>query len=76
MAPRPVGEGTPARVSMVEPMGADTLVCCRSGGETVGMRAPATGAPRVGGALGLARDPRRARFFGGETGRRIEGVPA
>jgi multiple sugar transport system ATP-binding protein len=64
------GEGVfEARVDLVEPMGADTVLRCVAGGVVVPARVEADAAVRTGDAVRLAIDPRRISLFDAATGR-------
>ena len=74
LALRPPGKGVPARVELVEPQGADTVVVVRVGEAELLARVDGASGPREGEAVALAFDPARLHLFDTETSARIEGV--
>jgi multiple sugar transport system ATP-binding protein len=54
---------TTVSVEIVEPMGSDTSVWARLGGQNVTMRVTAERAPRVGDAIAIGFDPVNASLF-------------
>ncbi len=61
----------PAAVEMVEPMGADTLVWCRLGGQPLSVRVPSDRPVRAGDTLPIGFAPDRLSLFDGESGARL-----
>ena len=69
------GEGWPfsasVPVEVVEPMGADTLVWSRLGGQPVTMLVSSERSPRVGETVTMGFDPIRISLFDGRSGDRL-----
>ena len=63
-----MGDGWPfaadTDVDVVEPMGSDTLVWARIGGQNLSIRITAERAPRPGDRISVSFDPMRASLFG------------
>ena len=71
VAVRPPRDGEPsygARVELVEPMGADTVLRCRVGGVDLVVRGEGDTAFERGQQIGLALDPRRVLLFDRASG--------
>ncbi|ODT05850.1 MAG: ABC transporter ATP-binding protein [Mesorhizobium sp. SCN 65-20] len=60
-----------ARVELVEPMGSDTLVWTKLGGQSLAFRVEAERHLAPGDQLRIGFDPARASLFDGESGNRI-----
>jgi multiple sugar transport system ATP-binding protein len=60
--------GLPARVTLVEPLGADALVYLDLGGQDVVARLEGVPLPAVGEAVGVRFDPDSVLWFDGVTG--------
>jgi multiple sugar transport system ATP-binding protein len=58
-------------VEIVEPMGSDTLVWTRLGGQPLSLRVPSERAPEVGDRVTVGFDPARASLFDQASGERI-----
>ncbi|MFN4272721.1 MAG: ABC transporter ATP-binding protein [Aliihoeflea sp.] len=58
-------------VEIVEPMGSDTLVWTRYGGQTLTIRADSDKAPEVGARIRIGFDPARASVFDSQSGDRL-----
>ena len=70
-APR-TGAEIAGRASVVEPLGAETLVSIEMGGHTLHARVPPRSVRRAGEALRLGLDPRDLHLFSGDAeGRRL-----
>ncbi len=69
------GEGwpftVPLPVEVVEPMGSDTLLWTRLGGQSFTMRVTSERAPRDGETVTIGFDPANASLFDRETGERL-----
>ena len=65
----PVGFTSP--VEIVEPMGSDTLVWTRLGGQPLSVRVPTERAPQTGDEVVIGFDPLRASLFDAATDERI-----
>ena len=61
----------PVTVEVVEPMGSDTLVWTRLGGQNFAMRVPSERAPRSGDSVEIGFDPMRASIFDSGGGHRL-----
>ena len=61
----------PATVEVVEPMGSDTLIWTRLGGQDVTVRVSSERAPRIGDEIILGFDPMRASIFDAASGQRV-----
>jgi sn-glycerol 3-phosphate transport system ATP-binding protein len=66
--------GNPARVQSVEYLGADTVVTCDYGGQTLTARVPGKAAFPAGTAVRVHWRPESLHFFDGATGRRRDGL--
>ena len=68
-----MGDGWPfsadTDVDVVEPMGSDTLVWARIGGQNLSVRITAERAPRPGDRISVSFDPMRASLFGEDENR-------
>jgi multiple sugar transport system ATP-binding protein len=62
---------TKAVVEVVEPMGSDTLVWTRLGGQDFTVRVGSERAPAVGDTVTLGFDPLRASLFDSASGARL-----
>ncbi|MBS3651225.1 sn-glycerol-3-phosphate ABC transporter ATP-binding protein UgpC [Pseudaminobacter sp. 19-2017] len=62
---------TQAVVEVVEPMGSDTLIWTRLGGQNFTVRVGSERAPTVGDRVTLGFDPLRASIFDGSSGERL-----
>ncbi len=71
----PAAEGLRVRVSLVEPLGSDTLAHFRLGAETYVARVPPETRPMVGDTLTLAASPSRMHLFDPETGAVLSRLP-
>jgi multiple sugar transport system ATP-binding protein len=60
----------PVTLSLVEPMGADTLVWVRLGGQLMSVRVPSDRVPPANASLAITFDPARASVFAAATGLR------
>ncbi|HET9490842.1 MAG TPA: ABC transporter ATP-binding protein [Methylomirabilota bacterium] len=69
------GRGVPARVVDGEYLGADTILKCTVGEETVAVRAPGRVTIEPGAAVGLGWDPAAVHLFDAATGRRHDTIP-
>jgi multiple sugar transport system ATP-binding protein len=58
-------------VEVVEPMGSDTLVWSKLGGQDIAMRLPSERTPQVGDQVTIGFDPMRASLFDGAGGQRL-----
>ncbi|MCO5081944.1 MAG: ABC transporter ATP-binding protein [Rhizobiaceae bacterium] len=58
-------------IEVVEPMGSDTLIWAKLGGQDIAMRLPSERAPRVGDHVSIGFDPMRASLFNASTGMRL-----
>ncbi len=65
------GEGVPAEVMLVEPIGSEALVHMRAAGEDIVARVEAELRPAVGDAVVVTASPSRVHLFDRETGERI-----
>ena len=66
----------PATVAAVEYLGADTILTCRVGAQTVAVRMEGRAKPRAGDTVQLTWTPEHTHVFDAGTGRRLEpGVP-
>ncbi len=69
------GEGWPfsaqVQVEVVEPMGSDTLVWTRLGGQSFTMRVISERSPETGATVTIGFDPLNASLFDRETGERL-----
>ncbi|MBD0414199.1 ABC transporter ATP-binding protein [Oryzicola mucosus] len=69
------GSGWPfsaaVEVEVVEPMGSDTLVWARLGGQNITMLVSSERSPRVGEMVTIGFDPMRASLFDGANGDRL-----
>ena len=72
----PAREGLNVQVSLVEPLGSDTLAHFRLGAGTYVARVPPETRPTVGGVLTLAASPARMHLFDPDTGAVLSGLPA
>jgi multiple sugar transport system ATP-binding protein len=63
--------GIDATVDVVEPLGADTMVSCRVGAETLMARLPGDATVAAGDAIRLAFDPADAMLFDLASGARV-----
>ncbi len=72
----PAAEGLRVQVSLVEPLGSDTLVHFRLGAEGYVARVPPEARPAVGDTLTLAADPARMHLFDPGTGAVLARLPA
>ena len=72
----PAAGGLCVQVSLVEPLGSDTLAHFRLGTGAYVARVPPETRPVVGGALTLAANPARMRLFDPDTGAVLSGLPA
>jgi multiple sugar transport system ATP-binding protein len=68
--PRP--DHVEGRVRVVEPMGSETVLILECAGERVAVRTQPDRTADAGGALWVRPDLRRAVYFDGQTGRRIQ----
>ena len=68
--PRP--DHVEGRVRVVEPMGSETVLILECAGERVTVRTQPDRTADAGGALWVRPDLRRAVYFDGQTGRRIQ----
>ncbi|HEY0521999.1 MAG TPA: ABC transporter ATP-binding protein [Stellaceae bacterium] len=64
------GGGVPARVETIEYLGADSVLTCAVGGETMTVRTPGKTALAPGAAVGLNWSPEDVHFFDAESGYR------
>ncbi|TIV09147.1 MAG: TOBE domain-containing protein, partial [Mesorhizobium sp.] len=60
-----------ANVEVVEPMGSDTLVWLKLGGQNFTVRVTSERTPKNGDPVGVGFDPMRASLFDAQTGNRI-----
>ncbi len=65
------GEGVPAEVELVEPLGAETIVHLRTGSYPCSARLPGLPSFALGDRVGLAFDMTRAHFFDPKSRQRI-----
>ena len=65
-------EGLPATVENVEYLGADSIVACRAGTETLTVRMPRATGLTPGSAVRLSWPPAAAHYFNAATGLRAE----
>jgi sn-glycerol 3-phosphate transport system ATP-binding protein len=66
--------GIPARVQSAEFLGADTIVTCAYGGETLAARVPGKAAFPIGAAVGVHWHPENQHFFDAASGLRRDDV--
>jgi multiple sugar transport system ATP-binding protein len=71
VTPQPGASALPLTVSVVEPMGADTLVWGSLGSETMSMRVEPNQAPAIGAPIKAHFIPSQASLFDSATGVRI-----
>ena len=71
----PAVEGLRVQVSLVEPLGSDTLVHFRLGGGSYVARVPPETRPVTGGTLTLAAEPVRMHLFDPDTGAVLARLP-
>lgn len=64
--------GLPATVAAVEYLGADTILTCRLGAQTVAVRMEGRARPVAGDTVRLAWTPEHTHVFDAETGKRLE----
>ena len=64
-------DGVGATVESVEYLGADSIVSCRAGSESVTVRVPRTAGHAAGAAVRLSWDPGAAHYFDAASGKRI-----
>ena len=77
MLPVPSGSpGLPVQISLVEPLGSDTLVHFRLGGADYVARVPPDTRPRVGERLTLSADPAKMHLFDAADGRVLGRIAA
>ena len=70
------GDGIPARVTDVEYLGADTVVACAVGSQSLTARVPGKAALKPGDAVHLAWRADTMHFFDAASGRRRDDVAA
>jgi multiple sugar transport system ATP-binding protein len=71
VSPQPGSSTLPLTVSVVEPMGADTLVWGSIGSESMSMRVEPNQAPAIGAPIKAHFVPSQASLFDSATGMRI-----
>ena len=67
--------GIPARVQSAEYLGADTVITCAVGGQTLTARVPGKAAFAIGAAIGVRWRPENLHFFDAASGLRRDDVP-
>jgi multiple sugar transport system ATP-binding protein len=65
------GQGFAAKVEMIEPMGAETLVWARLGANAVSIRAPGERQFAIGETVYLSLPPARLSLFDAAGGKRL-----
>ncbi|WP_274626651.1 ABC transporter ATP-binding protein [Arvimicrobium flavum] len=69
------GSGWPfsrtVEIEVVEPMGSDTLIWAKLGGQNFAMRLPSERSPNVGDKVTIGFDPMRASLFDASSGSRL-----
>ena len=70
------GDGIPARVTNIEFMGADTMIACAVGSQSITASVPGKAALKPGEALHLAWRSDNMHFFDVASGRRRDDVAA
>jgi multiple sugar transport system ATP-binding protein len=71
LEPGPEGTWSGFRTELVEPMGADTVVWCRDGEETIQFRMTGTRKIARGESVALGVDPQQVSLFSAESGERL-----
>jgi sn-glycerol 3-phosphate transport system ATP-binding protein len=67
--------GIPARVQSAEYLGADTVLACAAGSQTLMARVPGKAAFAIGATIGVRWQPENLHFFDAASGRRRDDAP-